>query len=154
MSLQPRTKEAVFSAMRFAVENFGGFFEAAKALTINELRFSSVIDEKCDVPPQWVDAFIAYGQGHVGAHGFKVVRNKYLESINVAKSTKSRAGIMKRSGSTNKLIRIGGQLRLLPKETPLPAGAVYVSVVAGSSVYLDGKLKAKYQSMAMCEKSI
>jgi hypothetical protein len=152
MSLQPRTKAAVMSAIQLAIGKSGGIEEAATLFGLNALRFSAVVDGKADVPPQWVDAFIAYGNGRVGANGFKVIRNHAIaHAVSAASAARGKKTAKTSSLSRSKLIRIDGQLRLLEPENKLPHGAVYVDTINNKSVYMDGRLKDKYMNTPYCE---
>jgi hypothetical protein len=152
MSLQPRTKAAVMSAIQLAIGKAGGIEEAATLFGLNALRFSAVIDGKADVPPQWVDAFIAYGNGRVGANGFKVIRNHAIaHAVSAASAARGKKTAKTSRLSRNKLIRIDGQLRLLEPDNKLPYGAVYIDTINNKSVYMDGRLKDKYMDTPYCE---
>lgn len=157
--MQPKTKEAVFNGINVAIERFGSVGFAASALGIEPLRFQGVVDGKLPVPQQWIEAFIAYGHGNVGAAGFKELRNKVVANIaNLSKtvsppirSTTTKLSHALVADKTYRLIRLHGELRLLPPDKAMPDGALAVYDVNNRKVYVDGSLRACHLSIKICE---
>lgn len=159
--LQPRTKAAVMKGVELAVERLGGVASAAFSLGLKYERFSGVVAGKSEVPPQWVDGFIAYGDGRVGVDGFLAMRKKFLLSQSVmsglkagkARAKDSKTGTIKRMAVERyKLIQIGSELRLIEPNAELPKNARYLYRYDNQSVYMDGKLRYRFLATPLCER--
>lgn len=151
--MEPAKLEAVFCGIKIALDKFGGVDAAADALALKADRLKAVVARKMPVPPQWVEGFIAYGQGEVGSTGFIKMRNKFLAN----QRRTSRVSASKNGSQTEfdkskyKLIRIFGQFRLIPPTAKPPMGGLYLDRVDNRPVYFEGRLRNTFLGVPICE---